>query len=372
MQGFMKVEFKGKKNQACCAPKPETLGRIEAHWADGVVETPVGEVPRVKTTLLFSDRLGSFRARWGVGRMRYTVEPGLYAAGNPVPESPVFVSANYKMSFDCLRSELKGMDAWIMVLDTKGINVWCAAGKGTFGTAEILRRATATGLDKIVSHRTLILPQLGAPGVSAHDVRKQSGFRVVYGPVRAKDLPDFMSKGMKATPEMRRVRFNLIDRIVLIPIELVLGAKWIAVAAAALFILSGIGPGIFSIERMLSAGPSNAAVLILSYIAATSLGPALLPWLPGKAFSMKGAWLGSALFAALLVLSGPAFIESRLSGAAWALIITAVSSFMLMNFTGSSTYTSLSGVKREMKVAVPLQIAGAAAGLVLWVGGLFI
>jgi len=27
-----------------------------------------------------------------------------------------------------------------------------------------------------------------------------------------------------------------------------------------------------------------------------------------------------------------------------------------MNFTGSSTYTSLSGVKKEMKTALPLQI----------------
>jgi hypothetical protein len=212
MSSFMKVEFKGLKSQPCCPPAPKTLGEIKAPWADGVVSTPVGDVPRARTEYLIGDRLGTFKARWGVGRMSYVVEPGLYAVGNPTADSTVFVSANYKMSFDRLRSELKGMDAWLLVLDTKGINVWCAAGKGTFGTAEIVNRIAATGLDKIVSHHALVVPQLGAPGVSAHEVKKQSGFRVVYGPVRAADIPEFIAQGMRATPEMRRVRFPLADR----------------------------------------------------------------------------------------------------------------------------------------------------------------
>jgi hypothetical protein len=237
MSSFMNVEFKGLKSQPCCPPEPKTLGKINAPWADGVVSTPVGDVPRARTEYLIGDRLGTFKARWGVGRMRYTVEPGLYAVGNPTADSTVFVSANYKMSFDRLRRELTGMDAWLLVLDTKGINVWCAAGKGTFGTAEIVRSIAATGLDKIVSHRALVLPQLGAPGVSAHEVKKQSGFSVVYGPVRASDIPEFMSRGMRATPEMRRVRFPLTDRVALIPMELVLGAKWALAVAAALFAL---------------------------------------------------------------------------------------------------------------------------------------
>jgi acetyl-CoA decarbonylase/synthase complex subunit gamma len=49
----------------------------------------------------------------------------------------------------------------------------------------------------------------------------------------------------------------------------------------------------------------------------------------------------------------------------WFLIITAISSFLAMNFTGSSTYTSLSGVKKEMKISVPFQIGFAFIGLVL-------
>ena len=124
------------------------------------------------------------------------------------------------MSFDRLRKELAGFDAWILVLDTKGINVWCAAGKGAFGTGEIVHRIEATGLAGLVSHRTLILPQLGAPGVAANEVLKKSGFRVIYGPVRASDLKVFIEAGMKATKDMRAVKFDFMDRLVLTPVEL--------------------------------------------------------------------------------------------------------------------------------------------------------
>lgn len=69
--------------------------------------------------------------------MGYTIDPGLYALGNPDESSPVLVTANYKLTFDRLRQSLPKLDAWVLVLDTKGINVWCAAGKGTFGTGEV-------------------------------------------------------------------------------------------------------------------------------------------------------------------------------------------------------------------------------------------
>src|SRR5512139_2025308 len=157
-----------------------------------------GEVPRIRTGLTFRDRIGSIKVRFGVGRTNYRVSAGLYAVGNPGTGSPVLVSANYKLSFDRLRSSLSGRDAWILVLDTDGINVWCSAGKGTFGTDEIVRRVQDSSLDRFVSHRVLVVPQLGAPGVSAHEVRRRCGFRVEYGPVRAEDLPAYLDAGMKA------------------------------------------------------------------------------------------------------------------------------------------------------------------------------
>ena len=157
--------------------------------------------------------------------------------GNPDNNSPVLVTANYKMSFDYLRRELSGRNVWILVLDTKGINVWCAAGKGTFGTEELIKRIASSGLKEIVSHRQLILPQLGAPGVAAHTVKKISGFKVYYGPIRAKDLPAYLDSGMETTPAMRIMTFPLKDRAVLIPIEFVAAVKPFLIIAPVLFIL---------------------------------------------------------------------------------------------------------------------------------------
>ena len=193
------------------------------------------EIPQVPSELDWSDHFGGIKSRWAIGRMKYAVEPGLYAVGNPSGDSNVFVSANYKMSFDRLRSQLAGRSGWILVLDTKGINVWCAAGKGTFGTEELLSRVESVGLSEIVNHRTLIVPQLGATGISAHEVKDRSGFKVVYGPVRAEDLGAFLDAGMKATDQMRRIQFPLWDRIVLIPVELVMGTKYALIIAFVFF-----------------------------------------------------------------------------------------------------------------------------------------
>jgi len=96
--------------------------------------------------------------------MHYMVDAGLYALGQPNHSSPVFVTANYKMSFDRLRQAVPDRNAWILVLDTKGINVWCAAGKGTFGTEELVSRIKTSGLERAAGlHFRIILVGFNAP-----------------------------------------------------------------------------------------------------------------------------------------------------------------------------------------------------------------
>jgi CO dehydrogenase/acetyl-CoA synthase delta subunit len=373
-----------QNRESCCQPQPlntiseqsvsDVQPSLNHPWIVNALDKSFTKIPVVSTILSIADKLGSWKARWAFGRMKYKVDPGLYAVGNPIETSPVFVSANYKMSFDRLRSELGGIDGWILVLDTKGINVWCAAGKGTFGTEEIVNRIRVTGLKEIISHRKLIIPQLGAPGISAHIVKEQSGFRVVYGPVRAEDIPAFLDARMKATPEMRRVRFSLKDRIVLIPTDLMILLKYAIPAAAVLLLLSGFGADLYSFDRVRSFGITSALVLLIAGILGTVLSPALLPWLPGRSFSIKGMWVGLLLSAGVIWIAAayPELFRSTFVMIAWICIITAISSFMAMNFTGSSTYTSLSGVRKEMKIAVPLQIIFAVSGIGLWITGLFV
>ena len=343
---------------------------MERPYVIGWTDTAAGRVPKVATELSRADRRGGLKAIWSIGRMKYTVDPRLYAVGNPDQTSPVLVTANYKMSFDSLRRELTGLDAWILVLDTKGINVWCAAGKGTFGTQEILDRIKHTRLGEIVSHRNLILPQLGAPGVAAHEVRKGSGFSVIYGPVRARDLRPFLAAGMVATPEMRRVRFSILDRLRQTRVEFVISLKYLVIAAAIFLLLAGLGRGGYSSTSVLDVGSRSAGNLLLAYLGGVFVGPVLLPWLPGRAFSLKGMAAGLGMFG-VSFLTGLAG-DNPLEIAAWALLMPAIASFLTMNFTGASTYTSLSGVKREMRIAVPLQIAGGLVGVGIWLTSRFV
>jgi acetyl-CoA decarbonylase/synthase complex subunit gamma len=268
---------------------------------------------------------------------------------------------------------LTSIDAWILVLDTKGINVWCAAGKGTFGTDEIIHRVAATKLAAVVSHRRLIVPQLGAPGVAAYEVKRGSGFRVVYGPVRAEDLPAFLAAGMNATPEMRRVRFPVGDRLAVAPVELMLAGKSMLLIAACFFLLSGLGRDGYSWTRVTTVGFCSAALFLAACLGSIVLAPLLLPWLPGRAFALKGACLGFAfaLGAGLYAANHPERLDSWFSAAAWCLLIPAAASFLTMNFTGASTFTSLSGVRLEVRVAAPIQAACAVLGAALWLVGRF-
>ena len=347
---------------------------MDQPFVEGSVETKVGRVPRVSSTLTWADRFGSIKARWGVGRMHFAVDPGLYALGNPSENSRVFVTANYKMSFDRLREALTARDAWILVLDTNGINVWCAAGKGTFGTGELVSRIASSSLTQIVVHRELILPQLSGPGIAAHLVKKQSGFKVIYGPIASSDLPLFLDAGCKAIPAMRKKTFSIRERTVLIPVELVSTLKWSLLVLPCLFFLGGFGgEGGFWTGAM-RYGLFAVVAFLCAIAAGAVFTPILLPWLPGRAFSFKGLIMG-LITAILIAVFWPGHFNDwagRSGIFAWFFLIPAISAYLAMNFTGASTYTSLSCVRKEMKWAVPLEIAGVTAGLVLWIIALFV
>lgn len=336
-------------------------------FVTGSIPIAEGVIPKISTETDTKDFLGAVMVRWGINRENYRVEPGLYAVGTPGKESDVFVTGNYKLSFDNLRKSLPGLDGWILVLDTKGINVWCAAGKGTFSTKELVRRIKLVSLEKIVNHKRLILPQLGATGVAAYRVKEESGFNVHYGPVRASDIKKFITDGYRCDKTMRKVTFGFKDRLKLIPNDFIYGKFYLLGAVTILFIISGISSNGLSYTDFSGTGAPAILKIVFAYIAGIVITPMFLPYLPGRHFSLKGFFAGSLVFLILLLLksSGSSIIETL----SWFLIITAISSFLAMNFTGSSTYTSLSGVKKEMKISLPFQIGFALVGIVLQVIG---
>jgi len=319
-------------------------------------------VPQIRTTLTFADRLGAWKARWGIGRMHYLVPPGLYAVGIPTPDDPVLVTANYKMSYDIVRSVLAGRNVWLLVLETYGINVWCAAGKGTFSTEELVRRIGLTELGRVVAHRRLILPILGAPGVAAHRVTRQTGFSIRYAAIRAADLPEYLDNSMTTTAAMREQTFTLRERAVLIPVELVNALKPTAIATAALFVaatlLQGVQAALLSVYAYLGAVAAGVA-----------LAPLLLPWLPGRSFAFKGALTGLAWVAALDLLAGGGQWTGPVTAAAF-LALPAVSAFYALNFTGCTPYTSRSGVRREMRIAMPAMGCALVVSLIAVLAGM--
>jgi hypothetical protein len=324
----------------------------------GWLETGGGKVPRIGSRLTSADHFGACLARWGIGRLEYLVPAGLYAIGTPTPEDPVVVTANYKMSYDIIRRALAGRNVWLLVLETFGINVWCSAGKGTFGTDELVRRIDATGLADVVSHRRLILPILGAPGVAAHEVTGHTGFAISYGSIRAEDLPEYLDNGMLTTPAMRTLTFSLYERLVLVPVEIVL--------ARSSLIISG---GIIYLAASLTGGSSSGLMALAAFLGAFLTGlaitPILLPWIPGRSFALKGALAGVAW----------CVIFYYLTGGGWSLPVTvasflalpAVSAFYALNFTGCTNFTSRSGVKKEMRVTVPLMGGALFVGILIFV-----
>lgn len=306
------------------------------------------------STLSFANKWDYFAARIGYKRSRHLVEPGLYSIGKPDTNSPVFVTANYTLSFDALRSSLDGIDGYILVLDTFGVNVWCAAGKGTFGTDELAKRIEITNLKDVVSHRRLILPQLGAPGVSAHEVERRTGFSIEYGPVRAKDIPEYM-KTRIATEDMRRVTFNLGERSVLVLVE---ATHWLIPAVLVCFLLN------------LFVGPMIPLALFMVIFAGVILFPIFLPWIPTRDFTSKGLILG-ILVSLPFALSeydsraGSSIWLPLSYSAAYVLLMSPGVAYLSLGFTGSSTFTSRTGVRREIFTYIPILAAMFLTGFAL-------
>jgi NAD-dependent dihydropyrimidine dehydrogenase PreA subunit len=188
---------------------------------------------------------------------------GLRKVGHPGPASPVLVTGNYDLTVRRLLRDLQGLDAWVVVAPSQGVNVWCAAAGGHFGTHQVVTAIKTSGIEGRVEHRRAILPQLAGTGVVAQDVARRTGWRVKFGPVYARDLPSYLAAGQQASGAMRHVRFTLWERLEMMtawaaPTSLVLAAvfgvffpgwllpllalTWLLAAAVYFFVLEWI-PG---------------------------------------------------------------------------------------------------------------------------------
>lgn len=313
--------------------------------------------------------MGTCSVRLGHSRYDYKVTPGLYCVGSPTNQSPVIVTGNYKLTFDMVRKDLSGMDAWLLVTDTRGINIWCAAGKAIFSTEEVVRSVRDARLADVVAHRDIILPQLGSTGVAAHTVNKECGFRVHYGPVRAEDLPAFIENDLKADETMRSVTFTLKERAELVPVEFHEFGKTLLIIVVIGFILSGIGPEFFSFSAAWTRGTMFALATLAATLSGVVALPLLLPHIPMPWFSAKGAITGGLMALPLMAYASDTVGAGEL--AAILLWVVACSSYLGMNFTGSTPFTSPTGVEKEMRRALPWQAGATVIALLIWLAAPF-
>ena len=148
---------------------------------------------------------------------RVPIEPGIYRSGNPTKTSPIIVTANYEYTYIKVMRDLKGFDAWVLSVDSNGINVWCAARGDDFGNKQLLEAIEATGIQNVTEKRTLILPQLSAGGVSIPQLPKKSEkfpFKIVYGPVWSKQLSEYMKeRPARKSDSMKIAKFSISHRI---------------------------------------------------------------------------------------------------------------------------------------------------------------
>ena len=138
---------------------------------------------------------------------------GLFSVGSPTRKSPVLVTGNFTLTVRRLRDALRGRDLWLLVADSKGINIWCAASGGHFTHHSIIAAIRTTGLGDRVDHREIILPQLCATGVERRRVTETTGFSTRWGPARLEDLPAFLDRGARVHKQDRFMRFPLWERL---------------------------------------------------------------------------------------------------------------------------------------------------------------
>jgi len=143
----------------------------------------------------------------------FPCKPGLIKIGNPNQNSPVFLTCNFHLTVERIKKALRGINCYLLVANSKGINVWCAAIGGHFTNHKVISILKTSGIEKLVSHRKVTLPQLAASGIEAKTIKNRTGWEIIWGPVYAKDIPLFINNNFQKTLPMREVGFPLPQRI---------------------------------------------------------------------------------------------------------------------------------------------------------------
>lgn len=266
----------------------------------------------------------------------YVVRPGLYYTGTHYDrDAPLLVTGNYHLSVLLVSRHVRRINARLLVIDTDGINVWCAAGKGAFCNAAILaqlnryQRQTLTGSTWL----TLLLPKFSLAGVDFRALRKEK-LRPIIGPLYAKDLPAYLASPPYRDNGQQTVRFDLQMRTFSwLPglVQFVGYSGWLMLLFVGAEILFG--------------ATAPLGLLVVVAFVATAY-PLLFPWLPGKRFAVKGLALGLTTSVALIATAAYRGVAPGELVAEIAFTV-ATGMFFGLSYTGNSAVSNYTKVRRE-------------------------
>ncbi len=190
---------------------------------------------------------------------------GLRRVGQPGRDSPVLVTCNFHLTVKRLTRTLRkaGISAWLVVADSKGVNVWCAAGGEEFTTRSVVSAVKTSGVADRVDHHRLLLPPLGAPGIRIDEVRRRTGWWPRWGPACARDLPAYLAGDGHRDEAMRRPTYRWYERL-----DTALGSLFV------FYLLAALGFALVAHHLLATFAVVGAATFVFFFLAA--------PWLPGS------------------------------------------------------------------------------------------
>ncbi len=238
---------------------------------------------------------------------------GLVRIGNPDRSSPVLLTGNFTLTVRRLRDTLDRVDAWLLVANSNGINVWCAAGGGHLTHHDVISVVRTSGIADCVDHRDLVLPQLAATGVERRPIEAATGWRTHWGPARLDDLPALLARGGPVHRHERRMRFPLWERlemasIWLLPMIVILGlvarllTGWQAAAAVALLVLVSVSAMFAALPHVPVTGRRRWLTYGSFALAGAAIGWGVLE-VADQSSPLRMATVGGAAVLTMLVLS---------------------------------------------------------------------
>ena len=126
------------------------------------------------------------------------VEPDIYPVGDPGPESAVFLTTNFSLTYFIVSAEIEnsGISAWLVVPECEGMSVLTAWAAGKFSGDVIAKYIKAIGLEDRVSTRQIIIPGFVAQ-ISGELEEGLPGWKVLVGPQEAADIESFVNARLK-------------------------------------------------------------------------------------------------------------------------------------------------------------------------------